>query len=494
MNFKTFYFRELEVLSNPEYLGNLLIRNGDKLNSLMTKVYHEWPFYELPTYTLYNNQLYIKNALFSDINSLTAHLSKEEDGYIFLYLRNQQEFPLEIFHLTARQDHYFLPEETILLENKPSSKSQLHKFKIRDDLSWSDTLSSELKIHYNVLGLESGKRTALVFPWRFENRFKHIGNPVAKSSNYRSFEFILENEDGELIIPKGNWTFDKDLIIPSSKKFIVESGTRIDLVKKSKIISYSPVAFLGSKDNPIYFHSSDSSGQGIFVLRAEGRSMLLYSTFDYISCPEEKGWQLSGAITFYESPVDISSCTFSNNQRGDDFLNIIRTDFNINQAHFKAINADALDCDFTKGSITNSSFVEVGNDAVDVSGTELEISNIFMNYIGDKGLSAGEDSQLSASWIEIRNAEIGITSKDRSRVEITDATLSNCRIGITLFQKKSEFGPGQISAERVNITQAEIPYLVEEKSKFLLDGEEYLTFQRNVQERLYGVEYGKSSN
>ncbi|MCK5371463.1 MAG: hypothetical protein KAQ62_23035, partial [Cyclobacteriaceae bacterium] len=349
-----------------------LMRNGDKLNAQLTKVYNDWPFYELPTHTLYENQLYMRSALFSDVNSLTAYFDKKENDHIILYLRNQQDLPLEIFHLSWRDSLLFYPEHPIILDDEVGAQVRLGHFKIPHRQNWADSLILELKIYYNILGLESGRRSALVFPWQFEDRFEHTGSPVVKNANYNSFDFIKENEGNEILISAGDWTIAKDLIIPAGKRFVVEPGAKIDLINHSRIICYSPIFCQGTDEKPILIHSSDTTGQGILVIRAGKPSILSHSSFDYLSCPQEAGWQLSGAITFYESPVDISSCTFSNNQRGDDFLNIIRSDFSIDQTQFKGIIADALDCDFSKGVITNSSFVHIGNDGVDISGSVVE--------------------------------------------------------------------------------------------------------------------------
>ena len=53
---------------------------------------------------------------------------------------------------------------------------------------------------------------------------------------------------------------------------------------------------------------------------------------------------------------------------------------------------------------TNSSFINSGNDAIDVSGSIIELQNIFINGVGDKALSAGENSRMTAHQIEIKNA------------------------------------------------------------------------------------------
>ncbi len=493
LEFKTFYLKELERLSDPEVLDRLLKQNGEKLNALLTKVYNNWPFYELPTHILYESQQYIHSTLYSDISLLSAYVNKIEPDRLNIYLKNHQVLPLEIFYLSLRDSIKLYPENTVIIDRSLNSQPQLLDFKIPLNQKWDDSLISEIKIHYNILGMVSDEKSAIVFPWPYEERLEHTGNPVANNANYNTFNFIIENDKDEIIIPAGNWTLNRNLIIPAEKNLIIEPGAKIDFIQGARIVTYSPLYSLGTKEQPIFLHSSDTTGQGILVLRAEKTSRLTFTTFDYLSSPQEEGWHLTSAVTFYESPVDLSNCMFFHNQKGDDYLNIIRSDFTLNQCQFKDVLADALDCDFTKGTISNSSFINVGNDGIDVSGTDIEISHVFMKEIGDKGLSAGENSRLSARWVEMRDAEIGITSKDQSNVKVSDATLLNCRIGITLFQKKSEFGPGQASADRVKITESEIPYLIEKNSKLILDGKEYLLVRDNVKDLLYGVQYGKSS-
>ncbi len=494
LEFKGHYIREAEAISHRKLMDQLLSDNGDKLNKLVNKVYRTWPFYELPTHTLYENQFYIKSVLFSDVNQLSAYFDKQEGGDLNVYIQNEQDLPLKVSHLSWRDSTFFYPKDPIVLDAKGKNSEKMYDFQIPINQIWDDSLIAELKIHYSLLGLENRKKSAMVFPWPYSQRMDYVGNPVARDANHDTFDFIKENkEENAIVIPAGKWTVSRDLIIPAKRRLVVEAGAEVDLIKDAKVLCYSPVFFEGTEDNPILFHSSDTTSRGIVILKAGERSKLNYANFDYISCPRTQGWSLSGALIFYESPVDIVGCTFSNNQIGDDFLNIVRSDFTMDDAHFKNINADAFDCDFCTGTVTNSSFVNVGNDGIDVSGTEIDIQHVFMNYIGDKGLSSGEGSNMIARWIEVRNSEIGITSKDRSDIQLSDAKLDNCRIGITLFEKKSEFGPAFTTANRVEIEKAEIPYLIETNSSLVLDGQPYLANRSNVKEILYGAEFGKSS-
>lgn len=496
-DFKRAYIQELEALSPIEYVDSLLFREGKKLNALLKGAYRDWPAYDLPTQALYGNQRYIRDLIFPDKVEINAWFEKTQGNQVSVRLQNQQDLPIDVAYLNWRDTIFFLPNDMVVLEGRAGMEEaspQTFNFEIPSYFSWADSLIPELKVGYNMLGLKTGGKSALVFPWAYDEIAGHSKNPAARESNHTAFAFIEEKADEDvLFIPPGQWKVEKDLIIPPKKRLVVAAGAQIDLLKEAKMICYSPIFCEGTEENPVLFHSSDTTSKGVVIIRAGMRSRLSYAIFDYLSCPQEDGWALPGALTFYESPVDIVNCTFSNNQVGDDFLNIFRTDFTIDKTHFKNINADAFDCDFCEGTVTNSTFVHIGNDGVDVSGTEIEISDVFMDYVSDKGLSAGENSNMIARRIEVHNSEIGVTSKDRSTVILSDSKLINTRIGITLFMKKTEFGPAFATAERIEIQQAEIPFLIEENSSLTLDGKIVPTNKENVKQILYGAEYGKSS-
>ena len=174
-------------------------------------------------------------------------------------------------------------------------------------------------------------------------------------------------------------------------------------------------------------------------------------------------------------------------------MNIVRSDFSIIDTHFTNVNADAFDSDFSVGFMKKVVFDNIGNDGIDISGTELEIEDISMSKVGDKGISSGEKSDLSVDRIEINNSEIAICCKDNSTILISNANLDSNTIGITAFQKKPEFGPAKITATNIQINNTLNPFLIETSSKLLLDGKEIKSNNDKVKDLLYGVIYGKSS-
>jgi hypothetical protein len=160
---------------------------------------------------------------------------------------------------------------------------------------------------------------------------------------------------------------------------------------------------------------------------------------------------------------------------------------------FKNTYSDAFDGDFVKGKISNSLFTNSGNDGIDVSGSAIEVENVTIVNPSDKAMSAGEGSTINGKNIEIRDGEIGLVSKDLSRINISGISILNTRLAISCFQKKTEYGPGLIDLKNVKFSGIEVAYLIEPGSDLIIDDKIIQDKTEGVIDKMYGSEYGKSS-
>jgi hypothetical protein len=259
----------------------------------------------------------------------------------------------------------------------------------------------------------------------------------------------------------------------------------------SKIISYSAMDFAGTAESPVEIFSNTGQGLGLFVLSTSDTSRFEHCRFKGLSNPSSQGWALTGAVNFYEAPVTLRHCVFSEN-RCEDALNVFRAHFDLEDCLFADIHADAIDGDFVTATIKNSQFNRIGNDAVDVSGSDILVENVLINEAGDKGLSAGEDSKMTARNVTILNCEIALASKDKSILKISQSTLKTNALAFTAFQKKPEFGPAKIEADSITLSGNKLEHLIETNSSLRLNGE-FVPTQEGVIERMYGQEFGRKS-
>jgi hypothetical protein len=345
----------------------------------------------------------------------------------------------------------------------------------------------DLKIKYKILGLDQVHLSSII---PYQER-EDVGEDL-----FRSKEAIKNHKD--LLISGKEITFKKDsvvisspLVIPKGYVFKLNSGTKINIIDGGKIISYAPLSFNGTKENPIEIFSSDRKGQGMIVFSEGEMSHLKHVIFDHLTNLEHGNWNVSGAVTFYESPVDLYGVRVSNN-RCEDALNIIRTTFNMKNCTISNTQSDAFDGDFVTGTISDSEFNNLGNDAIDVSGSDLKIINVQISNAGDKGLSAGENSKMSVNNVSISKSEIAIAGKDLSVINAKNIKIGNTKLAITAFQKKPEFGPSNITVDKIQMNNVEMNYLIENTSSLIVDGVK-VKASENVKDRMYGVEFGVSS-
>ena len=187
-----------------------------------------------------------------------------------------------------------------------------------------------------------------------------------------------------------------------------------------------------------------------------------YVSFKNLSAPNLiSGIGLLGSINFYEADVKIFNTSFYNNSVGDDYINIIRSNFLIENSYFENANSDAIDIDFSQGSILSSKFLMSKNDAIDFSGSEVKLEDIYINGSGDKGISVGEGSIVNAKNISIENSNIGIASKDKSHVYLDDISIDNVFIGLAAYVKKVEYGSPKIEGLNIRLSDYQHDYIAD---------------------------------
>ncbi len=320
-----------------------------------------------------------------------------------------------------------------------------------------------------------------VFEWNMPYDYSPL-QELTDNSNFENQSII--QRDGKNLIIEGMLDISEPLIIPGGYSIIIKPGTELNFINKSTFISNSPIYAKGTKTQPVKIKSSDGTAMGFNVFQAREKSILEYVIIDQLNTIDYNGWMLTGAVNFYESDVDLSNVTFKNN-RCEDALNIIRSEFRITDCTFDNIFADAFDSDFSNGSIKNSRFRDIANDAIDFSGSNVTIDGCKINNAGDKGISCGEKSVLTVNNVNINKTNIGIASKDLSKLTISNSLISNSNYSYVAFKKKPEYGEAEmhsINTTLKNITNGQI---IEKGSVIQIDDKVIHGTYKKVAERFY---------
>lgn len=261
----------------------------------------------------------------------------------------------------------------------------------------------------------------------------------------------LEPVEGQkyLRIGGGTHRVDGDLILPAGYGLRLEPGTTLQFGEGHFLLATGPLDFQGSEEAPILLGPTGDAWGGIIVLEADVPSTWNYVIVERAREADRPGWGITGAITFYRSPIRLSHCRITASN-AEDGINVIHSPFEFVSTEFGPAVSDALDVDFSPGTIEHCSFHDTGGDAIDVSGSQVEVRSVRMRNIGDKGISAGEESVLSAQDVWMENVRFGVVSKDLSRVTVSQLTIINAQLaGLAAYIKKPVYGPAILTATDV---------------------------------------------
>lgn len=503
IEYNEIYARKLEEFSSESFYEKLKNWPGLKeWRKKLEKVYPEAK--ETWNEVLFKkNRKFAQNALFPT-KSLNIFYVDHGRSEIVLNIENYGIFPKEInsIKLASGRELGTPKERTVILAQQKetvvfnvnkdferlfvSKKQGKLKFNYKKDVP-------KLRVNYKTIGT-SKNREEKILAWNTKDKGVLESHVFGKTMDVgKRFPFLIIDEKEKIITcSQSTHQINNDMVIPKGYKLRILPGTVLDMTNiHSRIVSFSPIELLGSPSAPVKIFSKAGKGSGILVLNTPDTSILQNCIFENLAPPRTPNWAQSGAVNFYDAPVKISNSSFSD-MRSEDALNIISTTFEMDNVVFTRSFSDAFDGDFVTGTISNSFFDDIGNDAIDVSGSNIHIENVQITRAGDKGVSAGEDSRITAHQLVVSGSEIGIASKDKSEVIVTKCLLKDNKLGFTAYQKKYEFGPGSILADSIELKNVSTDYLIEKNSSLRLNGVAAEVVDR-VLDRMYGTEFGKKS-
>lgn len=353
---------------------------------------------------------------------------------------------------------------------------------LRNDLLKMDSIIKNDKEYKNLkdklLGFknEINKKEKL-----FINNLEYLDNNLAKKTNSDIYP-------KDLYIIKNDTLISENFIVPSNKKLVIKEGVTIKL-KNSLIEIFGELLAIGNKKNQINIVGFSSNESGTILFNRSNGVMLDYLNFNNLT-NSHTNFSQPASIIFYESKnININNSSFTNNQNGDDYINFFRSDnIKINNTLFQNIVSDAIDSDFSNNIIiSNSKFIKIGNDAIDGSDSKINIKNSFFKFVLDKGISAGEKSNIEIEDSVFQENEIALVTKDESNLVVKNNTLFNNKLDFASYRKKRFFDLPSASFENTLISK----YLIEINSK--IRGFEVSKFSTNVESQLYGNLYGRAT-
>jgi hypothetical protein len=459
--FMTAYLKKLEEAAGPAYLEALLAETEAGRSRELLVLHRDFPEVEFDVEVFESNRRRLAAAI-DPARAVHAYREAVPGGRLRVRAANVQRLPLEILGLVrADGRRVALPAPLLFEGGNPDAAVRYREFDFPVDSGAVDA-REPLRLAYRFLG-GAGFRASPVFPWPYPEPSRAAGAASAMVVNAGAFPFVKRAAGGYRIGP-GRHVLSKTLVIGGGTPLTIAGGAKLVLERGASIVVRSPVSLLGSEGAPVTITAGEGGG-GLLVLAEGKESTVRWTRFENLSAGPTLA---TGAVTFQDSPVSIEHAEFIG-ARAEDALNLVRSRFTLRRSLFARAASDALDADFSDGSIAESRFVDSGNDGIDLSGSSVEIDGVQIHGAGDKGVSVGEMSRAVARRLEVVGARVGAAAKDVSTLMIGDSSVKGARVGLAVYQKKPEFGPGEIRAEGVAIEAERVVY-AQKGSRLYLDG------------------------
>lgn len=516
--FTNLYLKYLKKISSSDFLDNFFDLRSKEIEKINSHIYSDYFFYAstreygsgLYYYKkddLYHRAKIIKNRInsfkkkiiFSQINDNTFKFNITDENQI-LGLTNGKPsvnwLILKSFNCDVKlhdklyynrkfkinKQFEFFNETILKVENFPENNIFCKEAQIYDYLTnkyyyvKKDEINSQIK-------------------------FRDFYDKTQDKDDFKKF-FKVTNKNLEL---KSKITkIDKKLFIPKNYRVILKPGQELVLTNNAFVISESPWICEGLKESPIQITGEkDNFGGGILIKNSKEKSKFTNVEVKYLT-----GWKneykdkfsqkiyltktsfkkfnnlkeevyskkkdlsdetfiLYGSINFYNTKVSIENMKFEK-LSSEDGLNIINSNFKINNISFSEISSDAIDFDFSNGDIMNAKFDKIGNDGLDFSGSNVYVKNIYFNRVNDKQISIGENSKIKLSKIFGTNSYIGIASKDGSITNAEDVSFENVKLPFLSYIKKNEYNESIIFLKNIKSSNSLINFLNDKFSKIYL--------------------------
>ncbi|OBU17195.1 hypothetical protein CTM88_05120 [Photobacterium aquimaris] len=307
-----------------------------------------------------------------------------------------------------------------------------------------------------------------------------------KQPNLNDYPFI-EVGDDYWKIPAGRWHIKHRLRTPANWQLMINAGTELVFEPQAGIMVFGQLTINGTAASPVELSASNHqpwAGVVVFSTPTAILSVLNHVNIADVGSPKQGLWRPRGAISFINTKVEINQAQIHHNHT-EDALNIVNSEININHLTLSHILSDGFDCDFCRGSISNSRFDHIGTrsggDGIDVSGSTLTLTKLEFSHIRDKAISVGEQSQITATDITISDTNIGLVGKDGSQINASNIRGRNIHYyGLMSYRKKNLFNSATVKVNNWQCTDCKNKVMAATGNSLIIDGQVVTPQKLNV--------------
>lgn len=276
-----------------------------------------------------------------------------------------------------------------------------------------------------------------VLPWQPNAR-------IETSTSWHPWAYAVRSPKRHRL--HGEVVLANDLTVETGDTLVIEPGTRCRMAPGVSILVRGRLLARGDSQRPITFEPVVSGRPwGVLALQGQGanESILEHARFVGGGGATFRRVRYKGMVcVHWTDNVTFRDCTFADNLQCDDALNVVHSRANVVDSAFLRTNADAIDFDYSSGTILNCTFDGARNDAIDLMNSDPIIQGNHITRSGDKGVSIGELSHPILLNNTITRSLRGIEVKDRSEPYVVHNKVTGNTVGIHQALKNWRYGGG----------------------------------------------------
>ncbi len=255
----------------------------------------------------------------------------------------------------------------------------------------------------------------------------------------------------------------------------IAPGTTLALGPDASLLFHGPVEALGTPDLPITVRRLDAARAfgGIALQgRATAGSRLVDVRIDGGSRAHARAVEYTGLINVHDThDVSLESWTIGAVAGTDDVIHAyLVQDLVLHEIELERAPIDAIDLEFVSADLRGVRIIGAGDDCLDLMGATLRIQDSLIAACTNNGISAGEETELTATGVVITGAKVGVLSKNASTVRLVRSLVHDTEHGLRTRRKETRYGgPSRIGTSETFVVDAEVVQDAEKGSAIELD-------------------------
>lgn len=280
----------------------------------------------------------------------------------------------------------------------------------------------------------------------------------------RSSKEVLEIGPGKVRI-KEDREYGPETTVRILPGTTVQLGKRVSLIFRGKVLAEGTVA------KPILFTEKKKRYGGI-ALQGSGTAG---SRFRHVRF--EKGrhpvWGLGvfpGLLNIHDTrDILLENCEFGPNRGADDVLHVAYvTELAMENVRFENSAADALDIEFSEGTLAGISVVEAGDECLDLMGSRLNVRDSRFSNCGGSAVSAGEESKVNLVDSYLGGSTTGLLVKNASRALVDGVLFHNLKVAVQVQVESDRYDKrSKLKGEELLVLDCEQAVVTDKRAKKL---------------------------